>query len=95
MINEIKSIVEKVLHESAYLHLKGIEPGSGTFLLAYKIAEHIVANYNLKKKNAWYGVDLDAKINDLKQDLAIACAYKKKFGSHTPNKPIDKQFKLF
>ncbi len=94
-MNDIANLVNKILNESAYLKLKGIESGSALTMLSYKIAEHIIANYNLKKKNAWFGIDLDSKINELKQDLAIAYSYKKKFGHVTPKREEKTEPDLF
>jgi predicted phosphatase len=76
-MNKITEIAQSILDQSAYIHIKGIQPGAGTYLIAHKIAEHIQANYELKPKKVWYGEDLDKTIKDLRQQLAIAYTYKK------------------
>jgi hypothetical protein len=87
IINDLAEIATKVLIHSSYLSFKGVEPGACLDLIAYKIAEHINANYHLTKRDAWYGIDIDAKIKELRQEIAIAYSYKRKFGSKTPDKP--------
>jgi len=69
---ELQIIVKAVLEQSALLKIKGVEPGAGMDLIAYKISEHIIANFNIEKKNAWYGIDIEKKIKQLRQELAIA-----------------------
>ena len=95
-IRDIQDIVNKVLNNSAYLTIKGIEAGSGLEMIAYRIADHIVANYGLTKKKAWFGLDnksIDERINGLKQELAIAYNYKKKL-DNTPIPVKQREFEF-
>lgn len=79
---EIAKDIENILNQSYYLKIKGVT-GVSTQLLAYKIAEYVLANFNLKRKKEWYAEqDLDERIRQLKQELAITYSYKKKEASN-------------
>ena len=76
-MNEIAELASKVLNQSAYLSIKGVSKNA-LDLIAYKIEEHILANFKVEKKKAWFGIDIEQKIKDKKQELAILYSYKKK-----------------
>lgn len=71
---EIAHEIIKMLKQSPTLKIN-----DGTLLiLSYNISDFINANYELKPKKAWYGVDIKKRINELKQQLAVAYQYSKK-----------------
>ena len=80
--------IDEILSKSSTANLSE----STKLILSYNIADYITAHYQLIPKKAWYGVDLDKKIKELKQQIAIAYVYKRKEG--TCHEPKEKQLKL-
>ena len=81
--------IADILSKSATANL-----GDSTkLILSYNIADYITAHYELKPRKAWYGIDIWKKINELRQQLAIAYIYAKKEGICKPQ-PKEKQLNL-
>lgn len=66
-MDKIAKIAKKVLDQSALLHIKGVHAGSATTLLAYKISEHIRAQFKLEEKPIWYGTPEPTVLNEQEQ----------------------------
>jgi hypothetical protein len=94
MINQLSIVyqeIQSLLDKSPAL--KDIGQGTKS-IIAYNIADFVESNYKLVPKKVWYGVDIEHKINQLKQQLAIFTAYKRRNACPKPQ-PTEKQIVMW